>query len=253
MPKPSSRSLRSFPRRPLPAVAVFARAATPGEAKTRLIPLLGAPGAAEFHATLVSDTVQKVNRIAKHAVRYFFLAGRLFPPALAGYNRQRQRGKDLGARLERAFQFLFRRHAAAVIIGTDSPQLQPKLLVRALRELRFCDAVLGPCPDGGYYLIGLRAQSKRRLRGIFRDIRWGSSFAFRDTLRSLLGRGSICSILDPCADVDRPADFRRLRRSLERNRAARSGAPAVWRFMQQPRLGVKRAIRPGNDRPTRRD
>ena len=247
MPKPSSRRLRSSLRRPLPAVAVFARCATTGEAKTRLIPLLGASGAAEFHAALVSDTVQKVNRIAKHAVRYFFLAGLLFPPALAGYNRQRQRGKDLGARLERAFQFLFRHHTSAVIIGTDSPELPPTLLVRALRELRFCDAVLGPCPDGGYYLIGLRAHSKQGLRSVFHGIRWGGSFAFRDTLSSLLGRGFICSILDPCADVDRPADFRRLRRNLERGRAARRGAPAVWRFMRQSRPGGKNTIRSGKD------
>jgi rSAM/selenodomain-associated transferase 1 len=225
----------STAQRPLPAVAVFARAASPGTAKTRLVPLLGAPGAAELHAALVSDTVRKVNRIAKHAVRYFFLAGRAFPPSLAGYRRQRQRGKDLGERLELAFRLLLRRHPAAIIIGSDSPGLSPNLLVRALRELRSCDAVLGPCPDGGYYLIGMRRLEGRKLRGIFRRVRWGSSLAFRDTLEAFLRRGFICSVLEPFADLDRPEDLRRLRRSLARNRAARRRAPAVWHFMERIR------------------
>lgn len=244
MPKPSPKADHSTARRPLPAVAIFARAISPGAVKTRLIPLLGAPGAAEFHSALISDAVRKVNRVAKQASRYFFLAGRKFPPSLAGFRRQRQRGKDLGVRLELAFQLLFRRHTAAVIIGTDSPELPPKVLVRALRELRSCDAVLGPCPDGGYYLIGMRRQESRRLSGVFRDVRWGSSFAFRDTLESFLRRGFICSILDHCPDVDRPEDFRRLRRSMERSGAARLAAPAVWRFMKQ--------FRPRGKGPTRR-
>jgi rSAM/selenodomain-associated transferase 1 len=239
--------------RPLPAVAIFSRAVLPGATKTRLIPLLGAPGAAKFHAALISDTLRKVNRIGKHARRHFFLAGRAFPPSLTGYIRQRQRGKDLGARLERAFQFLFRRHNTAVIIGTDSPELPSGLLVQALRELRSCDAVLGPCPDGGYYLIGLRRQEGRKLHGLFRDVRWGSSFAFRHTLESFLRRGFICSILEPFADVDGPADFHRLRRSLERSSAARRSAPAVWRFMKQFRPAGKSATLVGRERGRRED
>jgi len=200
-----------------------------------LIPLLGAPGAAEFHAALISDTERKVNRVAKRASRYFFLAGPTFPSSLPGYIRQRQRGKDLGARLETAFQRLFRRHTTAVIIGTDSPELPPRILVQALRELRSCDAVLGPCPDGGYYLIGLRRQERRRFHGIFHRVRWGSSFAFRDTLNCFLRRELICSVLEPFADVDRPEDFLRLRRSMARNRAVRQGSPGVWRFMERIR------------------
>ena len=237
----------SSARRPLPAVAIFARAVSPGAVKTRLIPLFGAPGAAEFHAALISDTVRKVNRVAKHASRYFFLAGGKFPSSLAGYRRHRQRGRDLGVRLELAFQLLFRRHTAAVIIGTDSPGLPPKVLAQALGELRSCDAVLGPCPDGGYYLIGMRRQERQRFRGVFRRVRWGSSSAFRDTLDSLLHRGFICSVLEPLADIDRPEDFRRLKRSMERSGAARLAAPAVWGFMKQFRPRGKGPPRRGRN------
>jgi glycosyltransferase A (GT-A) superfamily protein (DUF2064 family) len=163
-----------------PAVAVFARAPEPGKVKTRLIPLLGSRGAAEFHSALIRDTLDKV--CGESAASYLFLAGR-WPhgygareapntpdqktafgadslrtvagrcPEIALFQ---QRGADLGKRLGAAFTRLLRDHPAAVVVGTDSPLMPRRLLREALRELCVCEAVLGPCPDGGYYLIAMR-------------------------------------------------------------------------------------------------
>lgn len=241
MSNPPRKAFQRTPRRPRPAVAVFARGVSPGRVKTRLIPLLGPRGAAEFHAALVSDTVRKVSALSHSASRYFFLAGGEYPPSLSGYRQARQRGANLGERLERAFWKLFRRHRVVVVIGTDSPALRPLVIQQAFRELQFCDAVLGPAPDGGYYLIGLSRREHKEMRGIFRGVRWGSALAFRDTLECFLRRGLICSILEPCADVDRPEDFRKLERSLARHGAARRAAPAVWRFAKQFRRKSSRA------------
>ncbi|MGD0922627.1 MAG: TIGR04282 family arsenosugar biosynthesis glycosyltransferase [Terriglobia bacterium] len=218
------------------AVAIFARAPSPGRAKTRLIPLLGARGAAEFQAALISDSIRKVNALGERASRYVFFAGTGSPAPAALFSRftlVRQRGADLGERLAHAFRKLLRRHAVAVVIGTDSPTLAPRVLRAARRELHVCDAVLGPSPDGGFYLIGLRRTERAKAGGLFRGIRWGSAFAFRDTLRNLLRHGLACSILEPCADVDRPEDFRRLVRELAGSQALRRGAPAVWRFVKE--------------------
>jgi hypothetical protein len=229
-------------RKPLmssPAVAIFARAPSPGKAKTRLIPLLGPRGAAELHAALVRDALRKVDALAYRVTRYFFLAGRNFPRLLsqAGYTLARQRGAGLSAHLESAFRRLLRRHACAVVMGTDSPLLPPRIVDEALRELRVCDAVLGPCPDGGYYLIGLRRpQTGRVAAGMFRGIRWGTAFALRDTLHNLLSRSYSCSILEPYADVDVPADVRRLENALGGNRKARRLAPATWCFLKRNRM-----------------
>jgi glycosyltransferase A (GT-A) superfamily protein (DUF2064 family) len=143
-----------------------------------------------------------------------------------------QRGADLGERLTSAFRRLLRRHPRAVIIGTDSPTLPPRLLKAAIRELVFCDAVLGPCPDGGYYLVGLRKLEARQIKSVFRGVRWGSDFAFRDTLRNFLRYDLSCSILEPWGDVDRPRDFYRLRRELAASGAARRLAPATWHFVK---------------------
>ncbi len=213
------------------AVAIFARAPSPGRAKTRLIPLLGARGAADFQAALLAETVRKVSTLTGQISRYIFISGRNFPTtsAFANFGIQRQRGRDLGERLGGAFRQLLRRHSAAIVIGTDSPLLPSRLLRQAMSELRFCDAVLGPCPDGGYYLIGLRRVSP----GLFRGVRWGTPHAFRDTLGNVLRRGFSCSILEPVADIDRPEDFRSLAKELARNAAARRTAPAVWRLVRE--------------------
>ncbi len=215
------------------ALVIFARSATPGTAKTRLAPALGLRGAADFQSALMADTVRKVMTLKRSVSPYFFLAGQNFPtsPSISRFTLQRQRGADLGERLERAFRRLLRRHGHAVVIGTDSPALPPRVLRQAFIELRFCDAVLGPCPDGGFYLIGLRRLAKDH--ELLQGVRWGSAFAFRDTLRSMLRQNFSCSVLRAIEDVDRPEDIMRLKKRLARDRAARRLSPAVWRFLNK--------------------
>jgi rSAM/selenodomain-associated transferase 1 len=215
----------------LPALAIFARAPVPRQAKTRLIPLLGPRGAADFHAALVSDVLQKVNALGSQVVPYFFLAGGRYPisSSLSDCTLVRQRGVDLGERLEHAFRRLLKRHHRALVIGTDSPLLSGRVLLRAVEELRSADAVLGPCPDGGFYVIGLR----RLVPGLFDSVRWGSASACRDMRQSLLAHNYSCAMLEPVDDVDRPSDVVRLRRDLTANAAARRFAPSAWRFLQQ--------------------
>ncbi|MGH9454693.1 MAG: TIGR04282 family arsenosugar biosynthesis glycosyltransferase [Terriglobia bacterium] len=227
---------RKIKRSTCAALGVFARAPVPGSAKTRLIPLLGAVGAARFQSAMLADTLRKVSRLRRAASPYLFLAGRKsgltgavkIPPEV---KLARQTGGLLGDRLESAFRRLFKQHQRAVIIGTDSPLLPPSMIRLALHELNQCDSVLGPCPDGGYYLIGLRA-APAPLRDVLRDVRWSTRFAFWDTLRSFTSCGLSCSILEEWEDVDLPADVMRLRRSLGRNPGARPLARETWRFLQ---------------------
>jgi len=273
----------------LPAIAVFARAPVAGQAKTRLIPLLGPQGAAGLQAALISDTLRKVAALRGRVQPYLFLTGhsisfhraavrasrplsreRLAPalegsrnprfwgprsflkpvdmrnsnrnaratfswaPACIGeFHIIRQQGKDLGERLENTFRRLLLLHPSCVVIGTDSPLIPARILRQALRELHTCESVVGPCPDGGYYLIALRRSvGPGMLRGIFRSVRWSTAFALRDTLRNLLRLDLSCSVLGGYADVDLPGDLQRLKKNLSRNRAARHMAPATWTFLK---------------------
>ncbi len=227
----------------LPSIAVFARVPVAGYAKTRLIPMLGPQAAADFQAALVSDTLRKVVRLKGCALPYLFLTGSpiisratsLFvAPCITEFRVIRQQGRDLGERLANAFHRLLRSHARSVIIGADLPLLPMSKMHQALRELKVCESVLGPCPDGGFYLIALRRPaSYGMLQDIFRGIRWGTACSFGDTLRNLLRLGLSCSVLERCGDVDLPRDVQRVKKILSDNPAARRLAPATWKFLKR--------------------
>jgi uncharacterized protein len=237
-----------------PAVGIFARLPALGKGKSRLWPLLGREGAVAFQAALMSDAVRKVVSLGGIARYLFILANGPLGFAFSRRDQARnyqytvvvQQGTDLGERLEGAFRRLLRRHWRALVIGTDSPELSRRGLRQALNELRWCDAVLGPCPDGGYYLIGLRRLEKDLLRGV----RWGTSFAFQDTLHNLLKSHFSCSVLEPLLDIDRPADFRRLSKSLSLRPQLRRLAPATSSFVNR-RESAQDAI-PGSRAQSRR-
>ena len=247
----SPESTSRLRRTPLPAIAVFARAPVAGHAKTRLIPRLGLQGAARFQAALISDTLRKVAGLRRWVQPYLFLAASPIPfrrshaeailyeqplasAGICEFSVIRQQGRDLGERLGNAFRRLLRLHPSCVVIGTDSPLFPGRILRQALGELRACESVLGPCPDGGYYLIALRRPADPgRLRSIFHRVRWSTAFAFSDTLRNLLRQGLSCSVLEACADVDLPRDLQCLKEELFRNRKARRLARATWKFLKR--------------------
>ena len=183
-----------------------------------------------MQAALILDTTVKANKLAQHATRWLFAAGGKIPefPGRQYWTVSPQRGRDLGARLDSAFARLLRRHPRAVIIGTDSPLLSPRLLRLALTELTVCDAVIGPSPDGWFYLIGLG----RAMPGLFRGVRLSSRHAFGDTLKALLQRGLSCAVLPPVPDIDRPSDLQAIAKQRARRPALRAAAPALWRYLK---------------------
>jgi len=194
------------------AVIVFAKAPRPGSVKTRLIPLLGAGGAAELHARLVKQTLETARaasfpRIELHGTPdindpfFRFCAGH-FAVALAA-----QAGGDLGARMLAAFASVLATHPRVLLFGSDCPTLAASHLRQADRELREgADAVLVPCEDGGYALIGLRRVDAR----LFDGIAWSSENVMAETRKRLTGLDWHWRELETLWDIDRPEDYRRL-------------------------------------------
>jgi len=175
-------------------VLVFARQARPGRVKTRLIPLLGALGAARLHARLVRRALATAR------------AARLGEVAL--WSTRRQRGADLGARMQHAFARSLRRAPRVILMGADAPVLRAAQLRRAARWLAGgADAVFAPAEDGGYALIGLRRASPR----LFEGIAWGGADVMAQTRARLAALGWRWRELPEVWDVDRPEDVTRLR------------------------------------------
>ena len=143
------------------SVIVMAKAPRPGYAKTRLIPALGAEGAAALAERMLDATLAHALGSGA-AVVDLCCAPDTDHPAFARHAasarvRVSVQGEgDLGARMARAFE----RHAApgraVLMIGTDAPALDAAMLQQAARALQNADAVFVPALDGGYALIGLR-------------------------------------------------------------------------------------------------
>ena len=179
-------------------IIVFSKPPVPGEAKTRLIPRLGAWGAARLQLRLTRHALA-VARAARCGPVELHVSRRhsLFAHARV------QRGPNLGARMAGAFA---RARRPAILIGSDCPVLEPREIRRAWRYL--CagyDAVIAPAEDGGYALIGLR----RPLPELFGDIKWGSERVYAQTAKRLARYR--WRALRTVWDVDRPADLERLR------------------------------------------
>jgi len=117
---------------------------------------------------------------------------------------------DLGARLERILMRALEVAPIAIVVGTDSPGMPWRLLNHAHDALQSTDAVLGPCEDGGFYLLGLRRCSP----GLLADIAWSESTTFMQTWQRLINAGLKPGRLDPWYDIDLPEDLDRLQADI---------------------------------------
>jgi rSAM/selenodomain-associated transferase 1 len=186
-------------------IAVLARAPVAGRAKTRLIPLLGAAGAAQLQARLIELTLAKALTVPECAV-HLWLDGdpAALPPAAQQVAVHRQEGADLGARMAHAFAQTLRLARPTILIGTDCPALTAGHLRHALACLADHDVVVQPATDGGYVLIGLNAPQPR----LFADIPWGGPQVMAVTQQRIDALGLRCARPEPLPDLDLPEDYR---------------------------------------------
>lgn len=187
---------------------IFARAPVAGEAKTRLIPALGAEGAAQLQAALIAHTLA-VAAVARPDELQLWHAGDDVDGTLgnmagaAGAGLHRQPEGDLGARMEHALEQATADGRPAIVIGTDCPWLSAGTLQEADELLGGTDAVLGPADDGGYVLLGLHGV----VPSLFAEIDWGTERVLATTRERLTELGWDWRELAPRPDVDRPEDL----------------------------------------------
>lgn len=112
-----------------------------------------------------------------------------------------QGGGDLGARMSR----VMRVGAGPVcVIGADIPGVTRNRVAEAFAALGNHDAVFGPAPDGGYWLVGLK-HAQRQPTGFMQGVRWSSQHALTDTIATLpdhrIARVATLQDIDTVADL----------------------------------------------------
>lgn len=196
-----------------PAVAVMTKVPGMTVVKSRLHEALGEARATELYRCFLLDRLDVVASLSDITGIVAFtpleaetLMRALAPPTLRLVP---QRGADLGERLSNILtELLDCGHAGAIAVDSDSPTLPMAYLAEAATVLSraTCDIVLGPCEDGGYYLVGLR----RPQPALFEGIPWSTDAVFAMTLDKARARGLSVHVLPHWFDVDTEADLQRL-------------------------------------------
>lgn len=175
-----------------------------GKVKTRLSRDIGPARAVSFYRHAVHRLLWRLGRDPRWQARLAVNA-----PNWSGYaswpdhiKTMPQGEGDLGDRM--AFVFDALPPGPALIIGTDSPQIEPRHIARAFDELDRHDAVFGPSDDGGYWLVGLAR--RRPAPDLFRSVRWSTEYALKDTVESLPASFTVGQI-ETLIDVDTGEDF----------------------------------------------
>ena len=199
-------------------VGVMARAPAPGRCKTRLAPSLGDVGAATLYRAMLLDTLEGLERGLEDAARLVVMAApeedgveamrALAPPR---WEVLAQRGVGLGERLTNASRQLGPAGDVVALVGSDSPTVDFRAIARALSGAKQPRHVLmGPCDDGGYYVIGMTSPEP----GVFEGIDWSTSHVQRQTRGRCAALGLTLEELPPGYDVDDAKDLARLRAEL---------------------------------------
>ena len=207
-------------------LTLFGRAPVAGATKTRLIPSLGAQGAASLYRAFLEDVTE---RFASAFDVRLACAGDLAHPDLQRLSSEHgldicaQSSGGLGERMSHSLRQMSEDHGRGIIVGTDMPTLPKSLLDLAFRALEQADVVLGPTADGGYYLVG----SRGHLPGLFADVRFSGVHALSDTVAAAERSHARVALLTPWYDIDEPADLALLRAHLALDPAAAPRTAAV--------------------------
>ena len=202
------------------AVVIMAKAPEAHKVKTRLTPPLDPETASDLYCCFLLDKLEQVKGLNGMTDNYPMVAytphdrANFFKGILpSGFTLVPQTGGHLGERLANVSGYLFERgYEKVVILDSDSPNLPTGYIYDGMRCLDETDAVIGPCLDGGYYLIGLSTH----MPGLFQDIPWSTSRVTELTMENAVHMGISVSLINEWYDVDTVEDLLRLKRDLEK-------------------------------------
>lgn len=185
-------------------VALFVRVPLPGRVKTRLASDLGDDGACRLYRAMVNDILSNIK--ATRLPMFLFHDG----PNASGLPQNwidasceviPQQGDAIGERMSNAFSQLFAADIEQVIlIGSDIPGLDYKLLESASNSLGIYDAAIAPAVDGGYCLIALNENGYSAR--IFQDIEWSTDRVLHSTLERFEESDLRVKLLGSRQDID---------------------------------------------------
>jgi glycosyltransferase A (GT-A) superfamily protein (DUF2064 family) len=213
---------------------IAAKAPRPGLAKTRLAAGVGVAGALALYRGFIADLAARFVG-APFPVGWYVTPPDAWselralvrpcgppPPVLA------QPPGDWTARQRALFRSAPERgELRTVLIASDSPHLEVRVVEAALEALERVDVTIGPTYDGGYYLIGMRGW-----HDVLAGVAMSTDAVLDGVLAAARRAGASVAVLEPTFDVDGRGDLGLLaaldpaREDLAATRRALAGMPA---------------------------
>lgn len=189
-------------------IIIFAKAPQANFAKTRLIPALGAEGAANIAYLMLENTLSGaigtgVGKVELCVTPDFTSTAWQGVKIPVGVEVSYQGEGDLGERMECAAQRALLQGEAVILIGTDCIEMSAVLLIEAIQSLDSNDTVIYPTADGGYALLGLRQFDP----SVFNDIVWSTSEVACRTILKIKQLNWSIHVGKSLHDVDTPDDL----------------------------------------------
>ena len=192
-------------------LVVMVKEPVAGRVKTRLAREVGTVRATSFYRTTSTALLTRVNRPGRwHTQLAVAPDAAVNSRAWHNYSRRRQGNGDLGKRMQRILDT--EPPGPVVVIGTDVPTVTATHIAAALKSLGSHDAVFGPSPDGGYWLVGFKRRP--RIPRAFASVKWSSRDTLAHTLANLSGLSVAC--IETLADVDEAGDLAEVGNALGR-------------------------------------
>ncbi len=192
------------------SVLIMVRYPAAGKVKTRLAAAMGEEKAADFYRICAHRILREMGNLPDSIGKYIFYTDSrdrqgMMEWAGPGFMLREQVGVDLGQRLTNAFKEAFADGVGkAVILASDVPDISADIINESLQALDHYDLVLGPCHDGGYYLLGMNAAHPQ----LFQGIPWSSPEVTERTLARAGKLGLKIFMLPALIDIDDFADFK---------------------------------------------
>jgi rSAM/selenodomain-associated transferase 1 len=206
------------------ALVLFAKFPESGRVKKKIGTIIGMDFSANLCKCFIDDLIAK-NKDRNYDLYLSFIGPEykdkyhaMFPSAILYV----QRGTNLSENMKYAFTDLLDNYSKVVIIGCDVPNLDSEIVEKAYNALSSYDVVLGPAEDGGYYLIGMKAQND-----VFEDLPWGTEKLLEVQMKKLIDHKLTFAMLERLPDVDTIDELRCLKKTLKKE-----DAPQTYEFVQ---------------------
>jgi len=187
-------------------VMVFTRNPELRKVKTRLAKTIGDEAALKIYKFLLAHAEKTIRQVSGDKAAYYsetIEKNDLWNCDI--YQKYQQKGEHLGARMQNAFANSFDLdYDKVVIVASDLYTITSKHIETAFKQLDQHDVVIGPSPDGGYYLLGMKQLHKH----VFTERAWGTDTVLSDTLSDL--KNIDVHLLEELNDIDTYNDIKNI-------------------------------------------